>query len=132
VTTTLVIGNTAYVASSLPGGAYLYLPNGMKEGSRYTHFDPAHPCDGPVAGALRRCQLNTIELTGHRTGASCGEPMAALAYCSTNIQHDFSNAKIVSINGKTPETYKSVAPCGNPDGELVRLHYAPTDGLLST
>ena len=118
VTTTLVIDDTAYISSSMGGGPYLYRPNGNTgaDQARFTDLDPDHPCAGPVQDALTRCQLNSIAI-GHRTGASCGEPMAALAFCATHNQGDFSNAKIVSIMGKT--TYKIVAPCGNPAGELV-------------
>jgi len=120
VTTTLVIDDTAYISSSMGGGPYLYRPNGNTgaDQARFTDLDPDHPCAGPVQDALTRCQLNSIAI-GHRTGASCGEPMAALAFCATHNKGDFSNAKIVSIMGKTKTTYKIVAPCGNPDGKLV-------------
>lgn len=53
-------------------------------------------------------------MSGHRTGASCGEPMAVLAFCATHNQRALTNAKIVTITGK--KSYKIVAPRGNPQG----------------
>ena len=119
VTTTLVVDNTAYISSTMGGGAYLYLPNGNtgSDQSRFTDLDPAHPCAGAVQDALTRCQANSVNFSGHRTGASCGEPMAALAFCATHVQRDLRDAKIVSIIGKS--NYKIVVPCGNPNGQLV-------------
>lgn len=120
VTTTLVVDNTAYISSSANGGgSFLYLPNGNKDGSRYTELNPAHPCEDPVKAALIRCQTRSVNPTGHRTGASCGEPMAALAFCATNNQRNLDNAKIVTITGKISP--KIVPPCGDPDGILVSL-----------
>ncbi|KAF2166026.1 hypothetical protein M409DRAFT_23754 [Zasmidium cellare ATCC 36951] len=119
VTTTLIVDNTAYISSSAnSAGTFLYLPNGNREGSRFTQLNPAHPCKGSVEQALTRCQLRAVNSdTGHRTGASCGEPMAALAFCATNNQRSLDNAKIVSITGK--DKYKIVPPCGHPDGHLT-------------
>jgi hypothetical protein len=116
VTTTLVVDDTAYISSSMGGGPYLYVPNGQKTGSRFTELDPLRP-RGAVQDALTRCQVNSINLSGHRTGASCGEPMAALAFCATHNQRSLINAKVVTITGKS--TYKIVPPCGDLKGELV-------------
>jgi hypothetical protein len=130
VTTTLVIDNTAYISSSMCGGPYLYRPNGNTGANqaRFTDLNPDHPCAGPVQDALTRCQLTNI--VGHRTGASCGEPMAALAFCATHNEGDFSNAKIVSIIGRAETSSKIVAPCGNPDGQLVSSISAVSEQAL--
>lgn len=119
VTTTLVVDNTAYISSSASaGGSFLYLPNGNRQGWRFTHLNPAHPCTGPVQNALLRCQAKAVNFgTGHRTGANCGEPMAALAFCATNNQRNLVSAKILTIVGK--ERPKIVPPCARPDGQLV-------------
>lgn len=131
VTTTLVVDNTAYISSSANGaGSFLYLPNGNTRGRRFNELDPAHPCTGPVQDALVRCQAKAVTLgSGHRTGASCGEPMAALAFCATNNQRDLANAKIVTIVGKTAG--KIVPPCGNPAGHLVRPSQLFSTSLLT-
>lgn len=126
VTTTLVIDNTAYISSSMGGGPFLYIPNGNTQGSRFTNPDPAHPCPA-VQDALARCQARSVNLSGHRTGASCGEPMAALAFCATHNQQPLTNAKIVTITGKA--SYKILAPCGNPAGQLVRLSLPIVRGM---
>lgn len=70
VTTTMVVDNTAYIATSLKGkGAYIYdIPS--------SDIKDNHPCEGPVLQGLRRCQQKSIDLDNttqmHRTKAKCG------------------------------------------------------------
>lgn len=141
VTTTMVIGDTAYISSSLTGGGYLYSPVMIKDGdgkavTRYENIDPKHVCTKressstvtstssrshitiAVVDALSRCELRGVNFGGHRNGANCGEAMAALAYCTTNDAATFAdgNTKIVSIKGKSPDKYAVIAPCAGPGG----------------
>lgn len=136
VTTTLVVDNTAYISSSMKGQAdYLYITNQAGAGnnpgavgvSRYTNLNPAHPCTGPVQDALQQCQLRSVGQSGHNSGAKCGEPMAAVAFCTTNNQRDLSGAKIVTVMGKTEKGLKIVAPCGDPSGPKPPVsQYSPS------
>ncbi|KAH0288362.1 hypothetical protein M436DRAFT_79324 [Aureobasidium namibiae CBS 147.97] len=110
VTTTMVVDNTAYIATSLKGkGAYIYdLSKSDIKGN--------HPCEGPVLEGLRRCQQRSIDLDNttqmHRTKAKCGEYMAALAFCiDTRQQRELSDAKIVSIFAKSPTENVLIPPC---------------------
>lgn len=55
-----------------------------------------------------------VKSSGHRTGASCGEPMAALAYCTTGSGKKIAeaNARVMSVDytyGKSP---RYAPPCG--------------------
>lgn len=115
-TTTLVVGDTAYISTSVGGGSYFYVHNGNTRGSRFTHFHPHHQC-GVVTNALKACQEVSFDKSGHRTGASCGEPMAALAFCLTGSRDSRQDAKIVTVTGKTSE--KIVPPCGRPGESRV-------------
>ncbi|CZT25184.1 uncharacterized protein RCC_10913 [Ramularia collo-cygni] len=123
VTSTLVVDNTAYISSSLKGGPFLYLLNGETDPnkSRYTDLNPKLEIT-EVQRALTRCQLAKFTEEGvnpgHRTGANCGEQMAALAFVTTQSQRSLKGAKIISIQGKKDNA--SVAPpCGDPKGNLI-------------
>jgi hypothetical protein len=55
-----------------------------------------------------------IKASGHRTGASCGEPMAALAYCTTGSQKRLSeaNAKVMAVDRPLFGKARYANPCG--------------------
>lgn len=55
-----------------------------------------------------------VPSSGHRTGASCGEPMAALAYCTTGSGKKIAeaNAKIMSVDYTHNKSPRYAAPCG--------------------
>ncbi|KAM0723339.1 hypothetical protein Q7P37_000324 [Cladosporium fusiforme] len=55
-----------------------------------------------------------IEASGYRTGASCGEPMAALAYCTTGTEKKLAeaNARVMAVNRPLFEEGIFVKPCG--------------------
>lgn len=123
VTTVLVIDNTAYISSSMRGGSFLYRPKPVWTPSN----EPRHVavlrnnlvCRKEVVSALTACQTKARakgKLSGHRTGASCGEPMAMLAFSTTTTQKNIeeSGARIVSVKDKSlgSETSKIVPPCG--------------------
>lgn len=127
VTSTIVVDDTAYISSSMKGGSFLYLPavqtTVFGNGNRncYKQLDPnvvKEVSDGAVWKALRDCQTMALNAQhgslGHRNGGSCGEPMAAMAFCATHVGRDLKDAKIVSINDNGV-----VAPCADPAGKLV-------------
>lgn len=123
VTTVLVIDNTAYISTSMRGGSFLYRP---KSGRTTPKDQPRHTvvlknrtkCGKEVVDALTRCQTKAEkdygQLSGHRTGASCGEPMAMLAFCATTTGKDIktSGARIVSIHSNDKGEAVVVPPCG--------------------
>nr|POE51580.1 hypothetical protein CFP56_25787 [Quercus suber] len=138
VTSTLIIGSTAYIATSMRG-----LPKGeppSQKGSgvsiQYKDLHPVHQCK-VVEEALSACQTAKKDDQGHRTTASCGEIMALVVFCCsvnqqipsfgkcTDDQQILSSGKIVSIiGGRTdPKAANSevtdpriVKPCGYPGG----------------
>jgi hypothetical protein len=123
VTTTLIVDNTAYISTSIKGGQFFYLPPAPTEPNRYRDLNPDNPCAGLVQTALVNCK--TTEGWGHRTGASCGEPWAAQAFCSTQSTRSLKDTKIVTINtSKKDDTTRGqpqiAHPCGDPSDEKVR------------
>ncbi|KAF2113967.1 hypothetical protein BDV96DRAFT_600715 [Lophiotrema nucula] len=119
VTTTMVLDDTAYISSSLTGGPYLYIPevNPKSDEPRFKQLDPLHPCDGPVKDALLACQVHSVAKSGHRTGASCGEPMAMMAFCATRNVGNLNGAKILTIMGR--DNPDIIPPCVNPGATLA-------------
>jgi hypothetical protein len=123
VTTTLVVDNTAYISTSIKGGNFFYLAPAPTEPNRYRDLNPDKPCAGLVHTALVNCR--TTEGWGHRTGASCGEPWAAQAFCSTQSARSLRDARIVTINTSrkndaTRDLPQIAHPCGDPSDEQVR------------
>lgn len=78
VTTTMVIDNTAYIATSLEAGGASYLfgsvGNDWKNHMAGMHIPETHPCNGnTVIDGLRRCQAMAVETDrGHKFQANCG------------------------------------------------------------
>jgi hypothetical protein len=133
VTTTLVVDNTAYISTSIKGpGASLYqpariVPKGVREPRWVQLRENTNPCRVEVIEALERCQLRSterflkdgklpgdVQSSGHRTRASCGEPMAALAFCTTGSEKKLaeSNAKIVSVRKEYMGKGEYAPACG--------------------
>lgn len=56
----------------------------------------------------------TVKASGHRTGASCGEPMAALAYCTTGSEKKLSeaNARVMAVDKPYRGRARYANPCG--------------------
>lgn len=157
-TSTMVIGNTAYIASSTRGGFWVYKSHEPGPGSYWSDLnedlfqstDPKHPCKQgklpllnalllhwsslarlsdvyhTVQKALVDCEAiypnENLKLNvGHKNGASCGEPMAAMAFCATHSQGTLEGAKIVTITDRGPKNdLEIVAPCrGQSDPQKV-------------
>ena len=79
------------------GGSYIYDPNPGPNDKKYIPGVLAKPTDDDiVARALKACQVATIAEAGHRTGANCGEPMAAMAFTRTNKNKTLKGAKVVT------------------------------------
>ena len=63
------------------------------------------------------CEVRSLNAAGHRTGANCGEPMAAMMYVQTNPTATLDGTKVVTW-GKYKEEGKSgwvtgvMDPCG--------------------
>lgn len=59
-------------------------------------------------------QAGAIKASGHRTGASCGEPMAALAYCTTGSEKKLSEAKarVMAVDKPLEGKARYANPCG--------------------
>jgi hypothetical protein len=128
VTTVLVIDNTAYISTSMRGGSFLYKP---RPAHKTPEGEPRHTlvfknkikCAKEVVDALATCQTKAEkdygQISGHRTGASCGEPMSMLAFCATRTEKDIktSGARIVSIHNDRKEKPAVVPPCGEWDSE---------------
>jgi hypothetical protein len=132
VTTTLIVGDMAYIATSLKGGAFLYKSRNLEE----PHWtDLSDNCDKIVEKALAKCQTKAppivrsvkdgkdqVVRAGHRTGASCGEPLAVQNFCRSHPPGertigDLAGAKIIAIQdrlddqGMLKET-TIAPPCG--------------------
>jgi hypothetical protein len=123
VTTTLIVDNTAYISTSIKGGQFFYLEH--TQPNRYKDLNPENPCAGAVQTALINCK--TTEGWGHRTGASCGEPWAAQAFCSTQTTRSLKDARIVTINtSKKDDSTKGqpqiAHPCGDPSDTKACTH----------
>jgi len=124
VTTVLVVDNTAYISTSVKGGLFIYLAE--EHPNRFKRLDPENPCAGAVQTALVNCK--TAEGWGHRTGASCGEPWAAQAFCNTESTRSLQGTKIVTINTNNkkgdPNNGKSqiAHPCGDEADKKVYKH----------
>lgn len=58
-----------------------------------------------------------IKASGHRTGASCGEPMAASAYCTTGSKKKLSeaNARVIAVDKPLDGKGRYANPCGGGD-----------------
>lgn len=87
----LAVGKEIYFSTTLQGPAFMYTDK-----IRNTVDD--HVAE-EISFALKRCQSQSYDgVTGHRTGAACGEPLAAQQWCSTNKQLKLSeqNARVVT------------------------------------
>ena len=74
----LAVGKEIYFSTTLLGPAFMYTDK-----IRNTVSDAVAD---EVSWALKRCQVESHDgTTGHRTGAACGEPLAAQQWCATNI-----------------------------------------------
>jgi hypothetical protein len=135
VTTTLVVNDMAYIATSLKGGAFLYQMSYQEP--RWVNLDNK-VCGDIVKNALKKCQAKA-PLTdrvvkgqkkgkvraGHRTGANCGEPLAVQSFCRAAGSPQIENldgAKIIAIQDRLNEEGKLeaiiVPPCGG--GKVTR------------
>jgi hypothetical protein len=133
VTTVLVIDNTAYISTSMRGGSFLHKPRPAyktpKGEPRHTLvFKNKIKCAKEVVDALATCQTKAEkdygQISGHRTGASCGEPMSMLAFCATRTEKDIktSGARIVSIHNDRKGKSAVVPPCGEWDS-TKKVHH---------
>lgn len=120
----LAINTTVFFSSSVQGGSFLYNPN--IDAQNRQNYIPGNlktqtNCQ-LVQEALMACQARSTNASGHRTGASCGEPMAAVMFCKDDPQFaDLRNARIVtwgfSRNPMTGEQTTGVmVPCKQEAG----------------
>lgn len=87
----LAVGKEIYFSTTLIGPAFMYTSR-----IRDTVSDAVAE---EVSLALKRCQVESYDgNTGHRTGAACGEPLAAQQWCATNKQIKLSdqNGRVVT------------------------------------
>ena len=118
VVTVLVKGRSVYISSSLAGGGSLiYEPNEAETGSSRwkpgVFKQPSHSLT--VNRALLACQAFALNGAGHRTGANCGEPMAALTFVKAAPSQDIERARIVTWgNFLRDKGGKKVAGVMNP------------------
>ena len=82
--TVIVKGHSVYISSTLTGGSsFLYIPNANDP--KYTPGNINQAADaGVLEWALMQCQVASTSGAGHRTGANCGEMLAAMAFVRTN------------------------------------------------
>ena len=100
VITVIVTGHSVYLSFSLKGGeSFLYIPNANTQDNRLKWtpgvLDPARGTS-VVTQALLNCQAKSTNNSGHRSGANCGEPMAAMAFVQTNPGGKLDGAKVVT------------------------------------
>lgn len=87
----LAVGKEIYFSTTLIGPAFMYTDK-----IRNTVSDAVAE---QVSLALKRCQVQSHDgTTGHRTGAACGEPLAAQQWCATNKHLDLTkqNARVIT------------------------------------
>lgn len=86
----MAVGNEVYLSTTLKGPAFMY-----NDTIRNTVDDSVVE---EVALALKRCQVESHDgNTGHRTGAACGEPLAAQQWCATNKDVRLKDQKAVVV-----------------------------------
>lgn len=112
-TSAIIKNNTVYISSTLTGGgSYLYIPNSSEARLKYTPGVVNKAADaGILEWALKECQIESDIGAGHRTGANCGEMMAALAFIRTNPLSELNNCVVVTW-GKRKELDAKGRPRG--------------------
>ena len=97
--TAIVTGHTVYFSTTVQGGGSLqHISNqNCPYKATWTPGDQI-PRSGRalVSKALQACQLLASDNSGHRTGGSCGEVMAAMAFCTVNPNGSLVRAKVVT------------------------------------
>lgn len=77
VTTTIVVDNTAYIATSLRGrgSSYIYdVPKGFNDNMAGIKIKDSMPFDNAVIDGLRRCQAQAVTTDrAHKNMANCGK-----------------------------------------------------------
>lgn len=106
----LAVGKEIYFSTTLIGPAFMYTDK-----VRNTVSDAVAK---EVSVALKRCQVESHDgATGHRTGAACGEPLAAQQWCATNKHLNLSeqNARVITwgkFNRNEPDDEVGIVdPC---------------------
>lgn len=87
----LAVGKEIYFSTTLIGPAFMYTDRIRDTVSEAVAEE--------VSLALKRCQVESHDgVTGHRTGAACGEPLAAQQWCATNkdINLRDQNARVIT------------------------------------
>lgn len=111
------------------GGSLQYVPN---QNSPYKatwipgNQIPRSDC-ALVSKALQACQLLASDSSGHRTGGNCGENVAAMAFCTVDLNGSLVGAKVVTW-GEVENVQSVLYPCEKHKNDLSS---APTWGCLS-
>lgn len=87
----LAVGKRIYISTTLIGPAFM-----CTDKIRNIVSDAVAK---EFSVALKRCQNESYDrTTGHRTGAACGEPLAAQQWCATNKHLNLSeqNARVIT------------------------------------
>jgi hypothetical protein len=100
--------NKVYFASSLIGGAYIYIPQDTSKSQKMKYMpgviDQAKvPWTLILNRALVACQIGSLpaSVPVHRTGANCGKPMAALVCARNQGWYETLEGAVVVTWGKT-------------------------------
>ena len=113
----IVKGHSVYISSTLAGGAsFLYIPNANTDNkNKYTPGNINQATDaGVLEWALMQCQVASTSGAGHRTGANCGEMLAAMALVRTNPTGVLDNSPVVTWG-----RYKALSDQGRPTGPWI-------------
>lgn len=109
----IVKGHSVYISSTFAGGSsFLYIPNANTDDNKqkYTPRNVNQASDaGVLEWALMQCQVASTSGAGHRTGANCGEMMAAMAFVRTSPTGVLDNSLVVTWG-----RYKALVDQGNP------------------
>lgn len=114
----IVKGHSVYISSTLAGGAsFLYIPNANTDNKNHKYI-PGNINQAADAGVLEwapmQCQVASTSGAGHRTGANCGEMMAAMAFVRTNSAGVLDNSPVVTWG-----RYKAPSDQGRPTGPWI-------------
>lgn len=114
----VVKGHSVYISSSLAGGgSLLYKPN-ANTNDRNQKYIPGNINQAADAGvlewALMQCQVSSTNGAGHRTGANCGEMIAALAFVRTDSTGLLDDSPVVTWG-----RYKALNNQGRPTGPWI-------------
>ena len=110
----IVKGHSVYISSTFAGGAsFLYIPNA--NGPKYTPGNINQATDaGVLEWALMQCQVGSTSGAGHRTGANCGEMLAAMAFVRTSPTGVLDTSPVVTWG-----RYKALNDQGRPTGPWI-------------